>query len=71
MDENKLSTLDVFIKDSSIERVKLLGEHVKKLFHVELKFTSPKGKQFMHVAGIWLDILGREHDNVVKARVCC
>ncbi|XP_002165851.1 uncharacterized protein LOC100198679 isoform X1 [Hydra vulgaris] len=68
MDKNKLSTLDVFIKDSSIDRVKLFAEHVKKLFFVELKFTSAKGKQFMHMAGVWLEIQGQEYENVVKAR---
>lgn len=68
MSENKSCILDVYVKEDSVDRVKLYIDHVQKLFEVELKFTSPIGKQYMSYPGQWLDVEGQRR-NVVKARV--
>jgi len=62
--------MDLFVKEDRVERVKHYTEHVQKLFDVEIKFTSSDGKQFMPVAGQWLDVEGQRR-NVIKARVGC
>lgn len=70
MAQNKDFVTDVFIKEDSVDRVNHYVEHVQKLFNVELRFTSSAGKQFMPVAGQWLDVEG-QRENVIKARVGC
>lgn len=70
MSENKSCILDVFVKEASVDRVKLYTDHVQKLFDVELKFTSSNGKQFMPYPGQWIDVDGQRR-NVIKARVGC
>eukprot|EP00111_Clytia_hemisphaerica_P024699 TCONS_00072784-protein len=67
MSEIKDYMLDLYVKEDRVERVKHYTEHVEKLFDVELKFTSGEGKQYMPVAGQWLDVEGQRR-NVIKAR---
>ena len=70
MSEREDYMLDLYIKEDRVERVKHYTEHVQKLFDVELQFAPPEGKQFMPVAGQWLDVEGQRR-NVIKARVGC
>jgi len=67
MAENKTCVFDVFIKDDRVDIVKHYIEHIRKLFGVELRFTSHNGKQYMPIAGHWLDIEGHR-ERVIKAR---
>ena len=70
MARNNTCVLDVFVKEDRVDRVKHYVDHIQKLFDVKLQLTSAAGKQFMPVAGQWLDVEG-QRENVIKARVGC